>query len=251
MACRPWDGGPFHLSGFLLLTGGLLKVPMPACVLNPLSCPLFATLWTVAHQTPLSMGYPRQEYWSELPFPFPGDLPNPEVEPVSPAAPALQADSLLPSPLGSPKALMLSSKRTGYPLLSISLKGRRLGWYETLLVSEAEDPDPRVCVLPFSSPSSSSKVESGEGHVALPLVQHTISPPTEHTSPSYRLTSKGLFRVGEKSYHPRAPGKGRLLVFPKSPQLEPVLRLNIWLGKRKMYVPSIFPSLFPLLPRRP
>ena len=46
---------------------------------------LFTTPLTVAHQAPLSMGFPRQEYWSSLPFPSPGDLPNPEIEPMSPA----------------------------------------------------------------------------------------------------------------------------------------------------------------------
>ena len=51
----------------------------------------FATPWTVAHQTPLSIECSRQEYQSGLLFPSPGDLPNPEVEPGSPA---LQADSL-------------------------------------------------------------------------------------------------------------------------------------------------------------
>ena len=45
----------------------------------------FVTLWTVACQAPLSVGFPRQEYWSGLPFSFPGDLPNPGVEPMSPA----------------------------------------------------------------------------------------------------------------------------------------------------------------------
>ena len=45
----------------------------------------FATPWTVAHQTPLSMGFPRQEYWSGLPWPPSGDLPNPGIEPASPA----------------------------------------------------------------------------------------------------------------------------------------------------------------------
>ena len=44
----------------------------------------FATLWTVAHQAPLSMGFFRQEYWSRLPFSPPGDLPDPGIEPVSP-----------------------------------------------------------------------------------------------------------------------------------------------------------------------
>ena len=46
---------------------------------------LFDTSWTVAHQAPLSMGFSRQEYWSGLPFPSPGDLPDPGVEPMLPA----------------------------------------------------------------------------------------------------------------------------------------------------------------------
>ena len=56
------------------------------------SCPTPATPWTVACQAPLSMGFSRQEYWSGLPFPSPGDLPNPGIKPRSPA---LQSDSLL------------------------------------------------------------------------------------------------------------------------------------------------------------
>ena len=55
------------------------------------SCLTLATPWTVACQAPLSMGFSRQEYWSGLPFPSPGHLPNPGIEPRSPA---LQADSL-------------------------------------------------------------------------------------------------------------------------------------------------------------
>ena len=50
---------------------------------------LFATLWTVALQAPLSMGFSRQEYWSGLPCPAPGDLPNPGIEPTSLMSPAL------------------------------------------------------------------------------------------------------------------------------------------------------------------
>ena len=45
---------------------------------------LFATLWTVARHAPLSMGFSRQEYWSRLPFPSPGDLPNSGIKPMSP-----------------------------------------------------------------------------------------------------------------------------------------------------------------------
>ena len=50
---------------------------------------------TVAHEAPLSMEFSRQEYWSELPFSSPGDLPDPGIKPKSPASPALQADALL------------------------------------------------------------------------------------------------------------------------------------------------------------
>ena len=59
--------------------------------LVPKSCPTLETPWTVAHQAPLYMGFSRQEYWSGLPFPSPGDLSNPGIKPRS----ALQADSLL------------------------------------------------------------------------------------------------------------------------------------------------------------
>ena len=60
---------------------------------------LFATPWTAASQAPPSMGFPRQEYWSWLPFPSPGDLPNSGIEPGSPA---LQADALPSKPPGKP-----------------------------------------------------------------------------------------------------------------------------------------------------
>ena len=60
---------------------------------------LFATLWTVAHQAPPSMGFSKQEYWSGLPFPSPGDLPNPGIEP---RAPPLQAEALTSEPRGKP-----------------------------------------------------------------------------------------------------------------------------------------------------
>ena len=61
---------------------------------------LFVTQWTVAHQAPLSMEFSRQEYWSELPCPPPGDLPNLRIQPRSPA---LQAGSLPSEPPGKPK----------------------------------------------------------------------------------------------------------------------------------------------------
>jgi len=65
-----------------------------------LSCvQLFATPWTVAYQASPSMGFSRQGYWSELPFPSPGDLSDPGIKPGSPA---LQADALPSEPPGNP-----------------------------------------------------------------------------------------------------------------------------------------------------
>ena len=71
---------------------------------------LFATPWTTAYQAPPSMGFSRQEYWSKLPFPSPGDLPYPGIEP---GPPALQADSL-PSaePKGSPSETEVGKNKT-------------------------------------------------------------------------------------------------------------------------------------------
>ena len=60
---------------------------------------LFETPWTVAYQASLSMGFSRQEYWSGLPFPSPGDLPDPGIER---GFPTLEADALTSEPPGKP-----------------------------------------------------------------------------------------------------------------------------------------------------
>ena len=72
---------------------------------------LFMMLWTVAHQAPLSMEFSRQEYWSGLPCPPPEDLPNPGIEPISLASPALQAGSLPSEPPGKPDEILFSAKK--------------------------------------------------------------------------------------------------------------------------------------------
>ena len=80
--------GQIPMSQFFAIN--LYKYASLACMLSHYSHVwLFATAWTVAHQAPLSMGFSRQEYWSGLPRPPPGDLPNPGVEPKSPVSPAL------------------------------------------------------------------------------------------------------------------------------------------------------------------
>ena len=66
-------------------------------------CLTLATPWTVAHEAPLSMGFSRQESWSGLPFPPPGDLPNPETESRSLESDPLPADSLPSEPPANPK----------------------------------------------------------------------------------------------------------------------------------------------------
>ena len=77
------------------------------CVKSLSRVRLFVTTWTVAHQAPLSMGFSRQEYWSGLPFPSPGDLPNSGIEPRSRA---LQADVLSSEPLGKQENMLFIKK---------------------------------------------------------------------------------------------------------------------------------------------
>ena len=69
------------------------------------------TPWTIAHQAPQSVKFSRQEYWNGLPFPSPGDLPDPGIEPRSPT---LQADALPSEPPG--KRTMLDAKNTNLML---------------------------------------------------------------------------------------------------------------------------------------
>ena len=79
---------------------GKVKVKSLSCV------QVFATPWMVAYQAPRSMGFSRQEYWSGLPFPSPGDLPNPGI---TPGTPALQTDALPSEPLGKHGSVQFSS----------------------------------------------------------------------------------------------------------------------------------------------
>ena len=78
----------------------------------------FATPWTAAHQTPLSMGFPRKEYWNGLPFHSPGDLLHSGIEPESPA---WQVDSLPPSHLGSLQVTSCCAKLFSRVQLSMTL----------------------------------------------------------------------------------------------------------------------------------
>ena len=73
------------------------------------SCPTLVTLWTIAHQAPLSMEFSRQEYWSGLSCPPPGDFPNPWIEPRSHT---VQADSSPSEPLGKLRIIISHNNET-------------------------------------------------------------------------------------------------------------------------------------------
>ena len=86
----------------------LEDVAVQTCALTPVR--LSATPWSAARQAPLFMGCPRQEYWSGLPFPPPGDLPDPGIEPVSPASPALTGGFFTTDSLGMTLRTLCSVK---------------------------------------------------------------------------------------------------------------------------------------------
>ena len=84
---------------------------------SPSRARLSASPWTAAHQAPLSMRFSRQGYWTGLPFPSPGDRPNPGIKPGSPA---LQADSLLTELQGKPKDTKVKVKSLSHVRLLLT-----------------------------------------------------------------------------------------------------------------------------------
>ena len=75
---------------------------MPSCACSFSRVQLFVTPWIVAHRAPLSIGFPRQEHWSALTFPSPGHLPEPGIEPESPASSSLTGRFFTTEPPGKP-----------------------------------------------------------------------------------------------------------------------------------------------------
>ena len=90
----------------------------------------FATIWTVAHQALLSMGFPRQEYWIGLPFPSPGDLPDPGIKPESSVFPAFQPHSLPSESLGKPQLAVWSGNN-----LSLDLSSQKPSFQGVLILN--------------------------------------------------------------------------------------------------------------------
>ena len=98
---------------------------------------LFATPWTVAHQAPLSMGFPRQEYWSGLPLPSPSNLPSPGIELVSPAL----AGRLFTTEPQKKTCLMFSLQ------ILLLLQLEACTFYQTLPISPTHSPCNKFCSL--------------------------------------------------------------------------------------------------------
>ena len=101
---RSSDDG--HLSCFLVLTivnSAATNMETEVTVLIAQLCPTLCSSLDCSHQASQSMEFSRQEYWSGLPFPSPGDLPDPGIEPGSPA---LEADVLTSKPPGKPKVIL-------------------------------------------------------------------------------------------------------------------------------------------------
>ena len=98
------------------------------CMLSCLShVQLFATLWTVAHQAPLSMGFFKQEYWNGLSCPPPGDLSHPGIEPTSLMSPALAGRFFTVAPPGKPFRLLRDSDMKLRPEMMSKSKEKSVG----------------------------------------------------------------------------------------------------------------------------
>ena len=108
---------------------------------------LFATSWTIACQAPLFMGFPRQEHWNGLPFPSPGGLPRPGIEPK---IPALQADSLPLAPPGKPqiKQCFAHKKSLKQATASVTREHGRNAFFRSMWPVKVQSTSDAVGALP-------------------------------------------------------------------------------------------------------
>ena len=145
--------GTLHIFSYeiTILFRHLVKVKSLSCVR------LFSTPWTLAYQSPLSMEFSRQEYWSGLPFPSPGDLPDSGIEPRSPA---LQADAL---PSESPDSLTFHFPKC-QALYIFSHEITILFPYFTSLVAQTVKHLPTVRETRGSTPESGRSPREGKGN---------------------------------------------------------------------------------------
>ena len=140
----------------------------------------FATQWTVAHQAPLSMGFSRPEYWSALPFPSPGDLPDPGLKPTSPA---LEVDSLPPESPGKPSSFHYTC--CFFPWTFITFVFPVLDWPHFMPLNQGND----ILFYSVKNGKQLSKCPHGVFQsLQLSFVLCCFYSPTKHT-PSFFISS--------------------------------------------------------------
>ena len=105
--------GKKSIHGFLVLRSAVAAAAAAAAKSLQL-CPTLRPSWTVAHQASLSMGFSRQEYWTGLPFPPPGDLPHPGIKPTSPVSPALAGRFFTTESPGKLRSLYTGTRLPGH-----------------------------------------------------------------------------------------------------------------------------------------
>ena len=147
---------------------------------------LFVTPWTVDCHTPPSVGFSRQEYWSGLPFPSPGDLPNPGVEPGSPA---LQAESLPSEPPGAYMKHNLESKISGR-----NINNLRYADDTTLMAESEEELKSLLMKVKEESEKAGSKlnIQKTKMMASGPITLWQIDGETGNSGNSDRLNFLGL-----------------------------------------------------------
>ena len=163
---------------------------MPCCVCSQ----LFATPWTIAHQTPLSMGYNRQQYQSGLPFPSLGDLPDPGIEPASLASPALAGGFFTTNATCKAQALFQGYKLV-QPLRSTVWKFKFL---KRLKIELPYDPEILLLSKAWKEMKSDPEGRSARpGSFQLHLPSPGISPGVLHSHPAlvfqYSLSTHTCF----------------------------------------------------------
>ena len=156
---------------------------------------LFVTLWTVARQAPLSMGFSRQEYWSGLPCPPPGDLPDPGIQPRSSA---LQADSLLLIHQGTPYLSARAGITEYHGICGLNIRNLFShpsgGWKSKVKVLASQLPIQTLEQSAEASPVADSQLPSHCSHTAFPLCS------CEELLGSLLINSRNPIRFGSHPY---------------------------------------------------
>ena len=147
-----------------------------------------ATPWTLACQAPLSMGFSRQEHWNRLPFPPPGDLPDPWIGSGSPVSPALQADSFLSGSLCQRN----ETNNSSFTRMSVSAVCRAHRNVQQLTIIAITVPLMTMAVelrgsLPITLQSRAQKAGPGQGLLLVTIPEDSLSKITWESGPARNM----------------------------------------------------------------